>query len=203
MKPLPITMLVLAAACLTASTGDAQSIWKQRQTSFNSYFADTKAREVGDLITIIVSESTTAANRDSRNLRKNHENNGNFALAGATGDAAVDADLDFGTESARGFGGTSEFSTTRGFEDRITVEVRDVLPNGNLLIGGKREVMVQGDRRTLVASGMVRGLDISRTNTVNSTDVAHFVLRYDGQGRENSFTRQGWFSRVFNVMWPF
>ena len=197
------TVTILAVACLLSSTCSAQSLWQQRKPGFQSYFADTKAREVGDLVTIIVSESTNAENRDSRNLNKRGENSGKFGLAGATGETAVDANVDFGTNSNRGFGGSAEFSTERGFQDRITVEVRDVLPNGNLLIGGKRDVMVQGDQRTLIASGMVRGFDISPNNTVRSQDVAHFILRYEGNGRETRFTHQGWFSKAFNNIWPF
>ncbi len=197
--------LVAAIAMCFASVHlcHAQSLWQNRRQPYASFYSDSKARNVGDLLTIVVSENTNAENRDQRSLNKNGDSSGNFALSGAAGDSSVDANFDFGTQSKRGFGGSTEFSTERGFQDRITVSVVDVLPNGNLLIGGKRCVMVQGDYRTLVVSGTVRGLDIASNNTVRSQDISDFNMAYEGSGKESRFTEQGWMSKIVNRVWPF
>jgi flagellar L-ring protein precursor FlgH len=81
--------------------------------------------------------------------------------------------------------------------------VVDILPNGNLVIEGKRRVWVAGDEAVLVLSGVVRGLDIGPDNTLLSRYISELSISYESRGPERHFTRQGWLGRGMNYVWPF
>lgn len=85
----------------------------------------------------------------------------------------------------------------------MTVTVMDKLPNGNLVIGGKRRQVVSGEVRTLVVSGIVRPIDITPDNTILSQYVGDFHIDYVGKGPESEFANQGWLGKLLNVISPF
>ena len=85
----------------------------------------------------------------------------------------------------------------------LVVAVMDLLPNGNMVIGGRRQRVVSGELRTLVISGIVRPLDIRPDNTIRSQFIANFRVDYLGKGPESEFTNQGWFGKTLNALWPF
>jgi len=182
----------------------AQSMWQHRDPSRVLMFRDVKARHVGDVLTIIVSENTDVDLKDERTLDKASNASGTFNFNGSTaGGQSASANLDSATTSNRNFDGSSEFTVEREFSDRITVTVLDVLPNGNMLIGGKRRQVISGESRVLVVSGIVRPFDVRPDNTVQSRFIANLEVAYHGKGPESSFTNQGWLGRLTNKIWPF
>ncbi len=161
--------------------------------------ADTAARGVGDLITILISENTDVENKDRRNMDKDSNTGFDFDFSSSS---SSPVNFDVGQSSDRAFNGQSNYRVEQEFTDRITVEVLDVLPNGNLVIGGRRQRIVAGELRTLVISGTVRYTDVSPNNTVRSQYVANFRVCYDGDGPESAFSKQGWGGRLVNRLWP-
>ncbi len=198
-------VLLLWPLLPSLSLGD--SIWDRHDPRYGFLFRDNRARYVGDLLTIAIREATDIDHREQREMEKRTKAGGIFKLAGNTeapgGSSSVSANFDSSTTSARTFDGSAEFSSEREFTDRITVTVIDVLPNGNLLVEGKRRRVVAGEVRILVVSGIVRPSDISPQNTVESSYVANFSMRYEGKGEETSYSRQGWLGRLINRIWPF
>lgn len=178
----------------------AQSLWQHRVPQRVSLVSDTAARNVGDLVTILISENTDVANKDQRNMNKDSDASVDFDFSSST---STPASLDISGKSDRAFNGQSKYTVEQEFTDRMTVEVLDVLPNGNLVIGGRRQRIVAGELRTLVISGTVRHTDISPNNTVRSQFVANFNICYDGDGPESHFSNQGWGARILNRIWPF
>ena len=79
----------------------------------------------------------------------------------------------------------------------------DRLPNGNLVVSGSRDIVVEGDLRQLVLSGIIREFDIRDDNTVSSRNVAQLRIQYNGKGAETHFVNQGWLARRLNKWWPF
>lgn len=201
------SLVVLAASAWMATTARAESLWERRVPGRAFLFQDLKARHIGDSITIVVTENTDVQNTEQRALSKDSEQNANFALStessGDFGSAAAGAKYDLSNSANRKFDGSASFRSAREFSDRVTVTVIDVLPNGNLVVGGKRQTLIAGDERTLVVSGIVRPFDISADNAVSSRFVADFLMTYEGAGQEQNFTRQGWFGRALNRVWPF
>lgn len=199
-----VTMLLTLAV---SNACDAQSMFKHRQPSHINMFADLQARRVGDLLTIVIRENTEVENKDERKGNKNTDIGGIFQFNGSTsgngGTNTAAASLDSNTTSKRIFNGKSEYSVESALQDRITVQVLDVLPNGGLVVGGKRRRIVSGEIKTLVASGVVRPFDIRSDNTVESPFVANLELAFHGEGPESSFSNQGWLGKVTNKIWPF
>ncbi|MFV0445132.1 MAG: flagellar basal body L-ring protein FlgH [Planctomycetaceae bacterium] len=180
----------------------ADSIWQRRVPEHAYLFVDAQARQVGDLLTVVVSQSTDVQNRDDRELNKASSASESFSFAGETsGGLATQssgAGLDLSNDAERGFKGGATFTSERAFLDRFTVRVVDVLPNGNLVISGKRRVWVTGDQTVLVLTGVVRAIDVTAANTIPSQSIADLHLSYESDGPERHFTRQGWLSRRVN-----
>lgn len=185
------------------ATARGQSLWAHRVPERVFLFSDLAARKVGDLVTVVISESTDVANRDQRKLDKSAETTFglDFSSGGDLGEGA--GNLDINKDSSRKFDGSSQFSVQQDFADRITVQVLDVLPNGNLVLGGRRKRLISGEERVLVISGIARNMDISPDNTIRSQHIANFQIAYEGDGPQSSFTTQGWASRALNKIWPF
>ncbi len=156
--------VVLTLVVGWVSPADAQSLWQQRKPSQAFLFYDTQARYVGDLLTVIVSENTDVDNKEQRSLGKETDTSTNVGLLhsvkGIFGTSSGALNESSQTASSRNFDGNAEFSSERLFSDRITVTVTDVLPNGDLVISGRRKINVAGDQRCLVISGIVRWQDV-------------------------------------------
>ena len=184
-----------------------ESIWERRDPRTTYLFVDNRARRVGDLLTVVVREATDVDNKEQRALDKKSESGGLFNMKGKTvgnvSSKSTAADFEANATANRSFDGKAEFTSQRELDDRITVTVIDVFPNGNLLVEGTRRRAVSGDERILRVSGVVRPSDIAAGNVVESQFIANFKVAYEGKGVESKFTNQGWFNKVVNHVWPF
>jgi len=207
-------LLILAtASCVTAlcSPLQADSLWARHRASHGPHHAslveDSRARQVGDLITVIIVQSTEVDNSENKDLRKSTGASGKFDLATATGGdlgtSDASAAFDASKETGRNFSGAATYSNTRAFQDRITVRVVAVDPAGNLVIQGSRSTHIAGEDRMLNIRGVVRKIDIGPDNTLNSQFIYDMQVTYAGDGPEKKFTQQGWLSRTMNKVWPF
>jgi flagellar L-ring protein precursor FlgH len=181
----------------------SDSIWDRKDRRAAFLFEDNNARQIGDILTIAINETTEANEREERALDKKGSKGGTmgFAAKSAAGSAKFDMNMNGSTQ--RNFNGSAQLTSDRRFLDRITVMVVDVLPNGNLVIEGYRSRIVGGERRDLRITGIVRPADIGAQNTVESRFVANFRITYIGHGPSSRFLEQGWLGRVWNALWPY
>lgn len=190
-------------------TGDvrAESLWDRRHPHSAFLFTDLRARRVGDLLTVIINETTDIEHRDKRDMEKQTRSSEVFQFKGKTqGNAATRqaaADLNIGNDARREFEGKADYRADRRMADRITVEVVAVLPNGNLVIEGYRSRLVSGEQRVLRLRGVVRPVDIASNNTVQSQFIGNLTIEYLGRGYESSYNDPNWWGRVMNRLWPF
>ncbi len=190
---------LFAAALIPATMSPlarADSLWERRDPRHAFLFDDSRARRVGDILTIEINEATNNNETEKRALSKS--NSANAGINFSSG-----ANFSGNGNSARQFSGNSQLQTGRVFTDQLTVCVTDVLPNGNLVVEGYRSRIINSELRELRITGVVRPIDISLQNVVQSPAVANFRISYVGRGPESSFINQGWFSRIFNKIWPF
>jgi flagellar L-ring protein FlgH len=196
---LSFLLVTLFATDLHAQT---QSLWDRRDQRKAFLFRDLKARSIGDILTIAITENSDVENSDSRGLSKQSSSsaNGGFGYSGVSSGSAA---AEINSDSQRDFSGDVNFSSARQFQDRFSVTVIDILPNGNLVVSGSRNVLVEGDEKTLTVTGIVRGDDILSDNSVRSSSVANLDINLTGKGTEQDFVKQGWLGRKVNKLWPF
>ncbi len=162
-------------------------------------FADLKARRVGDVLTIRLTESTNA----SKNAVTKTQKTTGVTNTGPTvfGKTVTAHGLPIGTVSMNGadsFDGEGTSTQSNSLAGSITVTVVDVRANGNLVVQGDKTLRLnQGDERVLI-SGVVRPADIATDNSVTSDRVADARIGYAGKGVVNSANSMGWLARFFN-----
>ena len=194
------------------------SLWQAR-SSFNGLFIDTKARNVGDIVTVKIDESAQASNRANTETERSSGLEAGIDKLFGFEDWWQDEILPevgskwpkidpFGNPSVKGslksdFKGDGETSRSGNLEAFITCRVVDVMANGNLKIVGTREVMVNHENQLIILSGTIRPRDISDTNVILSTFVADAKIAYSGSGVVDDRQRPGWLANLLNNAWPF
>ena len=196
-------ILILATLTLTTLAGaaTAQSLWKPDGPNAN-LIADTVARRPGDLLTIIISESQKV--NDKQNVKLEKDSSLDSALTSFNIKPNMFNTLpDAKQSSSREFEGKADYKKEGTFEARITVTVVDVMPNGNLVLKGRRNIFMDDEEKTIQITGVVRALDVSSDNTVESARVAEARISYDGKGELSRTTEKGWLDRALDFIWPF
>ena len=165
-------------------------------------FEDRRARRVGDTLTIAIVENTNASKKSATNTGRASNNNfGVSALAGLPGKSFLGSTL--GATSDFSFDGKGESSNNNAFTGTITVTVTEVLPNGNLLVSGEKQVGINQGSEYIRLSGIVNPVNLSASNTVSSTQVADARIEYRGSGAVAENQQTGWLSRFFLNVLPF
>lgn len=209
-RPLRISLclilITLSSAELMPRRCEAEHLWEKRDHGRAFLFYDSKARNIGDTVTVFISQSTDVNNREGRRMNKATSAKGTVDLAGASeggfAEQGGSASLEFGSTSDRKFDGASTYTTAQVFTDQMACTVMDVLPNGNLVISGTRRVRVTGEEKTLVLSGIIRAVDLGPDNNISSQYISQFTLDYQSGGKSQRFTKQNWLGRTVNVVWP-
>jgi flagellar L-ring protein precursor FlgH len=180
--------LVLVLALAAARSGAAPIV------PSTSLFSDHEARAVGDVLTILIVESTQAA---KATLTKTKSGTQNDASSFGRLDFLDVWSLDAQNESV------GEGSTARrgDLQARITTRIVEVEPGGLLRVEGTRSVRVNGEEEKITLRGAVRPQDIRADNTVFSTYLADASIEYSGEGVLASAERPGILTRLFN--WVF
>jgi len=174
--------------------------WAQEaETSYANYlFSDRRAHKAGDLLTVIVIESSSASNQASTMLDK--EDQARFtANASYAKDGSRSAFVPlFNTDMSNRYEGDA--STKRSGEVRATITVRvvDLDEQGNLVIQGSRTVEVNNETQMMVLSGVVRPSDVTAANTVLSSKIVDAQIAYKGNGVVQQGHRPGWLVRLIN-----
>ena len=212
----PQQMIVRQPAALPEDNGG--SLWQTR-SSFNGLFIDTKARNVGDIVTVKIDESAQASNKANTETERSSGLEAGIEKLFGFEDWWQDEILPevgskwpkidpFGNPSVKGslksdFKGDGETSRSGNLEAFITCRVVDVMANGNLKIVGTREVMVNHENQLIILSGIIRPRDISDTNVILSTFISDAKIAYSGSGVVDDRQRPGWLANLLNNVWPF
>ncbi|MBL6750921.1 MAG: flagellar basal body L-ring protein FlgH [Nevskia sp.] len=164
-----------------------------------SLFEDAKARNVGDLLTIQLVESTSAQKSASTATSKaDNDTLGNIGVFGRT------VHTNSSISSARAFTGKGDSAQSNSLSGSITVAVVQRLSNGNLLVRGEKQISINQGSEFVRLEGVIRPADIATDNSVTSDRVANARISYTGRGQLADANAQGWLTRFFNSPWmPF
>ncbi|MGC9964846.1 MAG: flagellar basal body L-ring protein FlgH [Syntrophobacteraceae bacterium] len=187
-----------------ATLASSGSLWS---SSSGSLYADIRAAKIGDILTITISENSSASKAAATTAERSKNTSGSFTFAGAgLGASANKGAFSFGpyngafSNTFKGDGSTTQTDSMTAY---MTATVIDVLPNGNLLIRGSRWTKVNDELQQIVLEGVVRPIDISRNNTVLSQNVAEAKIFLLGKGPVAQHQKPGWLNQILDFVTPF
>ena len=196
--------------CIPAPTISEGSLWSETRGLL--LYPDRRARRVGDIVTVRIVEDPEAE------LNANTKTSRSSTLAAKLkflgymkllaekhprlAQKPGEDDLINSTLESK-FDGKASSDRDGHVKAYISAMVVRVLPNGNLLINGKREIKVNRETQYITLSGIVRPEDISPSNEVSSTYVANARITYSGVGPLADKQGPGWLGRIVDHVWPF
>lgn len=180
----------------------ADSLW-QNEIS-RPMFADKRASQVGDLLTIIVQENNSASKDKNTKTSKSSSVDASIASFLYSGFLAKGGQMPaLKYDLKNDFAGGGTINNSEQIIARIGVRVIDVLPNRNLVFEGTRETAFSGEQQTIVLRGVVRSDDITSANEVPSSSVADATIKFIGKGAISDSQKKGWFNRILDKVSPF
>ncbi len=223
---LPVILLTVVAP----SSGLAGSLWREAVTDERGMFADKRAHRLGDIVTVVISESAVATNASKLTSARDATGDANglgtglinqFINAAQSNGVAIaasdrrqfpqnllpkpagQAPKILSTTGTAGFTGGGSITNTQTLVSSMAVQVIDVLPNGNLVIEGIREVSFSKERQFASLRGIIRPADVSATNTVASTAIADARIDVVSEGTLTNSQKKGWLMRLDEKISPY
>lgn len=172
--------------------GQAQSI---------SLFADPKAANIGDVLTVIIAENASATNQTATSTDKKNQAQVSSTVPGGGNLLSFIPLHSLQSSAANQYAGKASTSRSAQLTARITVTVVGKKPNGDLLIEGTRNLKINGETEAIYLSGTVNPASVGADNTVSSSSVGDLQLEYTGKGTLTQGARPGIFVRLIN--WVF
>jgi len=172
-----------------------------------SLFQGQRQWRVGDIVTIVLAESTQASRNTSLITERKAAND---ALSSAWtdsllspngfwGDVRGSIDLTAADISSEGTGTAAQANALSGV---ITAMVAEVMPNGNLVIEGRKQLSLTEGAEFIQVRGVVRTRDIQPDNTISSVRMAQAQISYRGTGNLAESTQPGWITQLLFKYWP-
>lgn len=214
------TLLALAVTSLQAG-----SLWREGITDERGMFADKRAKRVGDILTVLVQESASLTN--TLNLKTNKESKSGvegavsnvlnqlitglpntllgkkYVTSAKDNSIVIPSAPTLPVSGANSYNGGGEIQNKQTITARAAVQVIDVLPNGNLVIEGLREISFSKERQFESLHGIVRPYDVLPDNTVLSSNIAGAQIQIVSEGTLTDAQKKGWLLRLNDKINPF
>lgn len=194
----PEPMAVVRPQPVDALSPKKGSIW--HNTDRNTLFLDNKARNVGDIVMVAISETSSANKSATTDLTRENTTEASLGTLFGVTSALQAHNPNF--DGTANLSGKNEYkgegSTTRrgDFTATVSCVVTEVLANGNLRIEGRRDITVNNENQFIILSGVVRPEDITHSNMVRSTQIADARIEYSGDGDIDDQQRPGWLNQI-------
>ncbi len=183
------------------------SLW---QTGSRAFFKDQRATKIGDILTVTINITDSAAldNSTSRS-RTAKEGAAANALLGYEASLnkilpeAIDPTALIDADSSSNSTGTGKVERREAITTTVAAVITQILPNGNLVIQGKQEVRLNFEMREVLVSGVVRPEDISNQNTIQHTQIAEARISYGGRGQITDVQQPRLGQQLYDILFPF
>jgi flagellar L-ring protein precursor FlgH len=183
------------------------SIWQTSDR--NTLFLDNKARNVGDIVTVQIVETSNAKKEAKTDMTRSGSNA--FGLSGALSPSSIfgaklpgagpaGGPFAAGTTSNNTFAGDGKTERNSVLKAVVSCAVTEILANGNLRVEGRQDITVNNENQFILLSGVIRPEDITPQNTVISSQMADARIEYSGEGDINDQQRGSWVSRLFSTV---
>ena len=178
------------------------AIYVGRQS--DSWFGKGRNFQVGDVITVLLNESTQAARSQVGSISRNSTNDmlspGLAVLGNKLGGIMKGTDFSKTDISNKGTGTADQTASLTG---SVAVSVVEVMPNGNLVLRGEKQLALTEGSEVIQVAGIIRPDDVAPNNTVQSRRLANAQISYRGTGDLANATRAGWGTSAVLKLWPF
>lgn len=181
---------IVLACVMAASPVAAEDLY--RKGNWAALAADRRATDIGDALTVLVYQSAESSNIAQNDSRKATDIGGGLR-AGSINETGS---ANFGG----GYTGRGESRRAERLVTQLSVTVRSVLPNGDLLIEGKQRMSVNGETTTIGVRGRIRPVDVTAQNTVLSGRIVDAEIDYGGRGFVSRSTKPGLLNRLFSLL---
>jgi flagellar L-ring protein FlgH len=188
----------LAADRQQVATG---GIYKTRQG--DAWFGRGRNYQVGDIITVLLNESTQAARTQNTDVKRESSNtlpSGFNTKIGAMSPFLNGIDVNSNSNASKGTGKADQQASLVG---SVAVTVIEILANGNLMIRGEKKLGLSEGTEVIQVSGIIRPEDVGPNSTVQSRRLANAQIAYRGSGDLANATRAGWGTSLMHKFWPF
>ena len=183
------------------------SLWRAGARAF---FKDHRAKEIGDILTVSM-DFTDSATLDNKTTTKraDTEDTDVTKLLGLENEFTKVLPQALTNNSVASFGnahdteGTGNITRKETLSMSMAAVVTQILPNGNLVIMGRQEMLVNKEIRELMVSGVVRPGDIESNNTIAHTSIAEMRVAYGGRGTLSELQRPRWGTQIWDIIFPF
>jgi flagellar L-ring protein FlgH len=186
------------------------SLWNTRNTSL---FTDHKARNIGDIVTVTISERASATKEATTSTDKSSNWNAgipNFMglentdlISGWVSDYGVDLANLINANVSNSFDGGGKTIRSDNLTASLSTQVVGKYSNGNLKIRGGKEVMVNNEVQIIYITGIIRPVDITAANSIDSEKILNARISYTGKGVISDKQEPGWLGRAVDYVWPF
>ena len=182
--------IIFHALLLAGSPIAASDLYKAGSTQ--SLASDHRAFRVGDVVTVVIVQNAESSTSMQNGSRKSSALSGKMTI-GRTNEAA---DLSLGGN----YSGQGEVHRTERFVTQMTASVAEVAENGDLRIGGKQHLYINGEATEVEVRGRVRLVDIDADNRVPSNRIAEAQINYNGKGFVSRSAKPGLAQRLFSML---
>jgi flagellar L-ring protein precursor FlgH len=183
----------------TMATG---AIYVGRQS--DSWFGKGRNFQVGDVITVLLNESTQAARTQNGSITRNSSNTlvpeGLKTYGAGLGGFMKGINMTGGSVSNKGNGAADQQASLNG---SVAVSVVEVMANGNLVLRGEKQLALTEGSEIIQVAGIIRPDDVAPNNTVQSRRLANAQISYKGTGDLANATKAGWGTSALLKIWPF
>jgi flagellar L-ring protein precursor FlgH len=178
------------------------AIYVGRQS--DSWFGKGRNFQVGDVITVLLNESTQAARTQNGTITRDSSNTlvptGLQNYGAGLGGFMKGINMTGGSVSNKGTGAADQQASLTG---SVAVAVVDIMANGNLVLRGEKQLALTEGSEIIQVAGIIRPDDVAPNNTVQSRRLANAQIAYKGTGDLANATKAGWGTSALLKIWPF
>jgi flagellar L-ring protein precursor FlgH len=207
MKWISIKFLLIIGISFSASLVlPGESLWRNNGAG-TRMFADPKARQVGDIVTVVIEENATVSASKSASTDKESSVNSQLSrliYESSSFLRSPDGELPGVKWSSNDtFSGGGSVSGQQSARTQLSAIVIDRQPNGNLIIEGVRRMILNNETNYVILRGIIRPVDVGSDNTILSNRIADAEVQLIAEGSLTEAQRKGWLNRAYDWVNPF
>lgn len=185
-----LRLILMIVVSLMANFSHAETLYQA--DSYRSLTSDRRAYQIGDVLTVLIVENSSASATAGTNTDKSNNVGIKFSIPNRQEESALSLQEEFD--------GRGKIARSGKLLAQISVTVKDINPNGDLLISGDQLIEINDEKQSINIKGKVRPIDIDARNSVLSTRIADAQIKYVGDGVLADSQHKGWLSKIITFL---